>query len=146
MQEHQDIAARNLAANQTLRMKRPEVKKGDENKRICRVIKAYDSAYPEPLIFKMGEELVITDKDSPWAGWLWCTNHSGESRWIPENYVDRKGGTGVMRCDYDATELSIRIGEELIIEKEESGWFWCTNKKDQRGWIPAECVERNILP
>ncbi len=127
-------------------MKRPEVKKSNENKQLLRVIKAYDSAYPEPFVFVKGEELVITDKDSPWHGWIWCTNSSGKSRWVPENNIERKGNAGTMRCDYDATELTANIGEELTIEKEESGWFWCTNRNDQRGWIPAECVERNILP
>ncbi|MBU1937484.1 SH3 domain-containing protein [bacterium] len=117
------------------------MRRNNEIKQLCRVITAYDSAYPEPLIFRKGEELVITDKESPWAGWIWCMNRSGESRWVPENYVNRKGKTGTMRCDYDATELTANIGEELIIEKEESCWLWCTNKKKQRGWIPAECVE-----
>ena len=118
------------------------VKTEHKNKQLCRVIRAYESAYPEPLIFKTGEELIIADKKSPWRGWIWCTNQSGESRWVPENYIDRKGGTGAMRCDYDATELTADIGEELIIQKEESGWLWCINKKKQRGWIPAECVEK----
>ena len=118
------------------------MRKNDKDRQLYRVVKPYDSVYPEPLVFRTAEELVITDKESPWRGWIWCTNQSGESRWIPENYVERKDNKGTMRCDYDATELTANIGEELIIEKEESGWFWCINQKKQRGWIPIECVEK----
>ena len=45
-------------------------------------------------------------------------------------------------CDYEATELSVSVGEELIMGKEESGWIWCTNQDGESGWVPAEHVER----
>lgn len=106
--------------------------------RICRVISAYRAAYPDPLVIHAGEVLAVGEKESEWSGWIWCTNRSGKSRWVPEVYVDRKGDTCVALCDYDATELSVRVGEELVAGQEAAGWLWCTNREGQRGWVPKE--------
>jgi len=110
--------------------------------RTCRAISEYQSAYPDPLIISAGEELMIGEKESGWSGWVWCTNQGGESRWVPEKYVERKGDTGIARYDYEATELSVSVGEELVMGKGESGWIWCTNQKGQSGWVPADDVEK----
>jgi hypothetical protein len=42
---------------------------------------------------------------------------------------------------YDANELSVDLGDEIIGELVESGWVWCHNQKGERGWIPLECLE-----
>jgi hypothetical protein len=101
-------------------------------------ISEYRAAYPDPFLVDAGEELAIDTKESEWPGWVWCTNRDGESRWVPEAYVERRGDIGVARCDYDATELSVRTGEALSLGREESGWFWCTNRVGQCGWVPAQ--------
>ena len=41
-----------------------------------------------------------------------------------------------MLQDYEATELNVSTGEELKIEKEESGWVWVSNKEGKQGWVP----------
>jgi hypothetical protein len=53
----------------------------------------------------------------------------------------RQGETATLRQDYDATELTVRAGEELMVMVEESGWLWCANRTGQRGWVPANHVE-----
>ena len=103
-----------------------------------RVISEYRSAYPAPLVLRAGDELAVGEKESPWAGWLWCTDPAGKSGWVPEAYVARTGDTCTLLCDYDATELTVHAGEELISGQEASGWFWCTNREGQSGWVPAE--------
>ncbi|MBN1218919.1 MAG: SH3 domain-containing protein [Anaerolineae bacterium] len=108
---------------------------------ICRVISAYQAAYPDPLVIKVGEKLTVGEKESEWSGWLWCTNQDGKSGWVPEKYVEHKGDIGVARFDYDATELSVDIGQELIIDCEESGWIWCTNQQGLQGWVPVVHLE-----
>ena len=114
----------------------------EAKQRVCRVILDYQSPYTDPLIFLAGEGLVIGKEKSEWDGWVWCTNKNEESRWVPEAYVERKGKVGVMHCDYEATELSVSVGEELVMDKEESDWIWCTNQSGQSGWVPADHVER----
>jgi uncharacterized protein YgiM (DUF1202 family) len=108
--------------------------------RTCSVVAAYESAYTEPLVFSAGEAVAVSEKESEWSGWLWCTNRAGKSRWVPEKYVKRTGAACVLLCDYEATELSVSVGEALTMEKEESGWIWCTNQAGQSGWVPADHV------
>jgi hypothetical protein len=104
----------------------------------CRVISEYRSAYPEPFVVRPGEELAISERESEWSGWLWCTNRRGQSRWVPEAYVLRQGKMCIVLRDYDATELTVHVGEELIMGQVVSGWIWCTNQEGQSGWVPAE--------
>ena len=114
----------------------------NNQRQICRVVSEYQSAYSEPLVISTGEQLAIGEKESDWSGWVWCTNRDGKSRWVPEKYVERRGGACIALCDYEATELSVSVGEELTMGQEESGWIWCTNQQGQSGWVPADHVER----
>ena len=107
----------------------------------CRVIEDYESPYVEPLKFAKGEILSIGEKESEWSGWIWCTNKFGKSRWVPESYLEIFGNTGKVKQNYNATELTIRVGEELIIEKEEAEWFWVTNQQGKSGWVPIKNVK-----
>jgi hypothetical protein len=109
--------------------------------RKCRVITPYESPYTDPVAFGDGEEVVIGKKESEWSGWVWCTKRDGESRWVPEAYVERRGDTGVMCRDYEATELAVALGEELVMGEEESDWVWCTNQEGRSGWVPLDNVE-----
>ena len=112
--------------------------------RLGRVIADYRSAYRRPWVMRAGEQLSIGQRQSEWDGWIWCANQRGQARWVPEKYVQRKGDSCVALCDYQAAELSVSVGEELIIDSEESGWIWCTNRQGRSGWVPAANVE--ILP
>jgi len=111
------------------------------HKKTCRVIKAYRSAYPDPLVIKTGEVLSVEKKESEWAGWTWCVNNHGKSGWVPEKYLEINGDSCKALHDYDATELTVAVGEEWVILHEESGWFWCENKNGRTGWVPVDCVE-----
>lgn len=104
----------------------------------CRVIRAYQASTSDPLLVRKGDILSAGDKTSEWPGWIWCTDPSGKSGWVPENYVSRTGDTCMMLRDYDATELTVESGERLTILDRESGWAWCVNHQDRKGWIPLE--------
>jgi uncharacterized protein YgiM (DUF1202 family) len=106
-----------------------------------RVIKTYQTSFPDPLILKAGDKLDLSDRQSDWPGWIWCTTLVGKSGWVPTAYVEPMGQLGLARRDYDATELSAKTGEELTVSHEESGWLWCTNRQGRSGWIPVENVE-----
>jgi uncharacterized protein YgiM (DUF1202 family) len=107
----------------------------------CTVIVEYTSPYTYPLKIQKGERLQVGDKESEWPGWVWCTNIDGKDRWVPRNYMEIRGKSGIMIQDYDATELTVSIGEELKIEKEESGWVWVSNKEEKKGWVPLENIK-----
>ncbi len=107
----------------------------------CTVISDYKSPYTEPLKIRKGEILQIGDKESEWHGWVWCIKKDGNERWVPKNYLDIQGSSGIMLQDYEAKELTVSVGEELKIEKEESGWVWVSNKEGKKGWVPLENIK-----
>ena len=108
-----------------------------------RVITPYQSSFPDPLQLPAGLRVAVTDKKTHYEGWLWCTDPAGKSGWVPQSYLARRGGSAVLLRDYDATELTVQFGEELLVSEEESGWYWCRAADGRRGWVPAEHVERS---
>ena len=107
-----------------------------------RVITDYEAPYPDPVAVKVGDEVSVDrDKKTELAGWVWCTNRAGQGGWVPEAYLDDQGDRGILRCDYDAVELTVRVGELLTVHKTESGFLWVTNQAGQDGWVPASHVE-----
>jgi uncharacterized protein YgiM (DUF1202 family) len=106
----------------------------------CRVTLAHETVYDDPLIIKAGEMVAVGRNDTRWPSWVWCTTQIGKSGWIPENYLDRTNSQATARRDYDATELSANLGEEVVVGYEESGWIWCTNRQGHSGWLPADNV------
>jgi uncharacterized protein YgiM (DUF1202 family) len=114
---------------------------------MCQVIAAYQASNPDPLSVSTGEALDIGEKVNYWNGnpnwiWMWCTDRRGKSGWVPKDYIDidANSTTGTARYTYSATELTVAAGDELVVEREESGWLWCTNQERESGWVPADHV------
>jgi len=107
-----------------------------------RVIAAYQAPYADPIRATAGEAVTVDgDKKTDIPGWVWCTDRLGRGGWVPERYLERHGTIGRLRCDYDAIELTIQAGEMLIVHKEESGFFWATDRTGRQGWVPVTHVE-----
>jgi uncharacterized protein YgiM (DUF1202 family) len=104
------------------------------------VINAYKKAFPNPLILKAGDEICIEYRKTDWPGWVWGTTDDGKSGWIPESYIERMAQKTVLKRDYNATELTVEIGDTVDILDEESGWFWCRTESGDNGWIPKDNV------
>jgi uncharacterized protein YgiM (DUF1202 family) len=113
------------------------------NTRIGRVRAGYTAQYEDPIRFKTGEEVEVSDKTDNWGGhtWVWCSNQAGKTGWVPEGYVDTLGEKGVARVDYDAAELSVEAGEEVLVVDETHGWLLCRRVSGQEGWVPADNVQ-----
>jgi uncharacterized protein YgiM (DUF1202 family) len=109
--------------------------------RTCRASSGYQSAYPDPLKLKAGDEVKVEEKKSEWPGWLWCTDRNGNAGWIPGDYIERDGDTGTLRVDYDATELTVEAGDELEVIRERNGWAWCRKSDGEHGWLPLNVLE-----
>lgn len=112
----------------------------NEQPKRVRVVKTYHSAYPDPLRLLAEDTVTIGEKESEWEDWLWCTDSSGKSGWIPESFIRREGDYGTMITDYDATELTVEEGQVLEVVGQEAGWYWCTTPDGQTGWVPHENV------
>jgi uncharacterized protein YgiM (DUF1202 family) len=98
----------------------------------------YQPAYPDPLVVKAGEVVMVGREDTEWVGWVWCTNVTGKGGWVPKVYFELvgEGGRGKMLVDYTAAELLVKAGETITLHYEESGWYWATNAAGQSGWVP----------
>ena len=115
---------------------------GSSIKYIVEVTKNHYSEFPNPLKLLKGERLSIGDKKTAFKGWIWCTTESGNSGWVPENFLKRNKSQGIMNVDYDATELTAIKGERLSVLSEESQWLWCVDNKNRKGWVPRQNVRK----
>ena len=106
----------------------------------CRVVSAYRSAYPDPLILKHSDSVTIKKEDPEFEGWLWCTDESGKCGWIPREWLTINGDSATLVRDYSATELTVSEGEILIIVLEESGWVLCEHPTAGMGWLPSKTI------
>ena len=110
----------------------------------ARVIKEYQSKYPETMVFKKGEYVQRDVKESMWKGWVWCYNNEKIYRWVPKHYLkstqDKQNGHVLLK-EYNAKELSVIKGDKLMLLYEESDWAWARNQKGEQGWIPLENIQ-----
>ena len=105
-----------------------------------KVVIEWRVTYPEPLVVKIGETVTVGKKDTEWP-FAWCTDSDGKSGWLPLKCLSDQPGTASCLYDYSTAELSVSLGEEVTIEKEDSGWVWATNCAGISGWIPARCIK-----
>jgi uncharacterized protein YgiM (DUF1202 family) len=115
--------------------------------RMYQVVADYQGLYPDPLSVMAGEPLEVSERVEYWNEnpdwiWIWCTDQRGKSGWTPKDAIDfhTSSTTGIARYDYAATELTVAVGDELVVEREESGWLWCTNRQGKSGWVPADHI------
>ena len=110
----------------------------------ARVTANYTAAFADPIRIKTGDILRVEQRESEWPGWIWCITVSGMAGWVPEDYIRRTGDTAEALRDYDATELTVQIGDELELLYEQSGWYFSRTRAGDEGWVPAENLE--LLP
>lgn len=111
-------------------------------KSLASVLADYQAPYADPIQVRAGDEITIDrNKRTDISGWVWCTNRAGQSGWAPESYIDHHGGIGYMLGDYDAIELTVRVGDILTLQQAESGFFWATDQAGCQGWVPSTHIE-----
>jgi hypothetical protein len=109
-----------------------------------RVVKDYRSPYPDPIRFRKGEKVKIGQefKDDPdWKNWIWCEGNRDNKAWVPREYIDIAGTSGMVNRDYDAMELSVQIGEELLVHEIVNGFGMSEKANGARGWVPIRNLD-----
>ncbi len=114
-----------------------------------RVVKARQPENLDPLSVKSGEELQVSERQDAWQDnpewiWVWCTDPRDKSAWAPFDLLEPLPGQGRYRAragyTYDAVELPVASGDEIVVNSEKNGWYWCTNSQGEQGWVPADHV------
>ncbi len=111
--------------------------------KIVKVIKNHKSEFNIPLIAQRGEKIEGQERETEWEGWLWCHNSSGLQGWVPKKYLEATSQSGQFQFlqDYNARELTIDEGQEVIVINEESGWAWVRTTLGEEGWIPLKNLQ-----
>jgi hypothetical protein len=109
-----------------------------------RVVKDYVSPYPESIFFLKGERVTVGKRfkeDPDWQNWVWCEGENGKKAWVPEDFLDSDGKNGIFNRDYDAKELSVRVGEVLAVSEIVNGFGMSEKSDGVKGWVPMRNME-----
>ena len=113
-----------------------------------RVIQDYQSPYPDPIIFHKGEEVEVgkefTD-DPDWKDWVWCEGEHDNRAWVPKQYLEIHAKKGKFNTDYNALELSVVVGEMLIVHEIVNGFGMAEKADGTRGWVPMKNLQAIII-
>lgn len=98
------------------------------------VTTGHRSKYPNPVEFRTGETVQVTDRrDDEFPGWVWIRTTGGNEDWAPEARLDPE--TSKASADYSARELNTDVGERLEVLEELCGWCWCRSAGAELGWV-----------
>lgn len=108
------------------------------------VVAARTTDYPHPIRLAEGSRVLVGQKyagHAGWEGWIWC-KQEGRQGWVPDTLIHlQPDGTGTVTEAYDATELTVKEGDVIVVTRETNGWYWGRNQRNnETGWIPAENV------
>ena len=95
------------------------------------------------MIAVMGEIVQEEERETEYEGWLWCQNSAGANAWVPETYLEKMSDSGEYQFlkDYNSRELTVDMGQEVIVLDEDSGWAWVRTTLGEEGWIPLENLQ-----
>lgn len=109
-----------------------------------RVIKDYKSPYPYPIVFQKGEKVKVGQEfkeDPDWRNWIWCEGKNNKKAWAPKQYININGTNGIFNEDHNAMELSVQVGEKLVVHEIVNGFGMSEKRNRIRGWVPLKNME-----
>ena len=108
------------------------------------VVNAYQSSVVVPITLQKGDTIRVGqtyEGDPDWRGWVWCENDAGQSGWVPEALIAKRGAMGRVLGDYTARELSVPKGETLCVIRMLNGWAWARRINGETGWVPLRHLQ-----
>jgi len=107
-----------------------------------KVIQSYETCYPDPISFEVGDLLIVGIKDNRYKGWVRVTTSCGNEGWAPEQYINLDSNPAKAISNYSANELSTTVGESLELIHILNEWAWVKNLDGKLGWVPYETTRR----
>lgn len=109
-----------------------------------RVTREYKSPFPDPIVFHKGDTVEVgkefTD-DPDWKDWIWCEGTNSIKACVPKQYLEIRDGKGTFKRDYNAMELSVYVGEELVVYEIVNGFGMAEKSNSIKGWVPIKNVK-----
>lgn len=108
------------------------------------VIKDYKSPYPDPIVFQKGEKVKVGQEfkgDPEWKNWIWCEGKNNKKAWVPKQYIVIDGMNGTFNKEYNAMEISVKVGERLVVYEIVNGFGMSEKTNGTRGWVPMKNIE-----
>ena len=114
----------------------------------ARVLKAYETQYPDPIELRAGESVSLGTKDHDYPGWIWATSTTtGKAGWVPEHFLSAgSGDQATARRDYSARELTVAEGVIVNVIEELLGWALVETESGKTGWVPQTHLARSGSP
>lgn len=112
------------------------------NPQHAQVTADYTRSREDPIMCSAGDSLSVGERyDWHGAVWVWCTNRAGKSGWMPEGYVTIEGEHGIAKVDYNAIELTVKVGDVVTVLDQSHQWAWCKTADGELGWVPLENID-----
>jgi hypothetical protein len=109
-----------------------------------KVVRDYKSPHPDRIFFRNGEGVKVGQEfkeDPDWRKWIWCEGNNCKKAWVPRQYINIAGTSGIFNRDYNAMELSVQVGEELVVYEIANGFGMSEKADGTRGWVPMRNLE-----
>lgn len=108
----------------------------------ARIVRDYRAQYANPIRFATGEVVALGERDSEWPAFIWTTTTDGNAGWAPFDWLKPMGdGRAEALRDYSAQELDVDVGDDIVLQHELGGWWWCAHADGRQGWVPATHLE-----
>jgi hypothetical protein len=113
----------------------------------ARVVREYRTQYTNPIRFAQGEIVTLGERDSEWPAFAWTVTADGNAGWAPVDWLKPLGdGRAEALRDYSAQELDADAGDDIALQYELGGWWWCEHGDGRSGWIPAGHIDTTARP
>ena len=85
---------------------------------------------------------MLSGRQDVWEGhvWVWGTDASGRSGWVPDDLCVTEGDKVVAASDYTAQELTVQVGQVVTGGAATHGWTFCRDHDGDTGWVPDACL------
>lgn len=113
---------------------------------IYTAIAAHRSEYPDPIVLRQGDALIVGERyagPEGWDDWYFCSTPAHSGGWVPAQVIDRQAdGSGRATEDYTARELDVDVDDTLVGGRVLNGWVWCRRASPPgEGWVPLLAVQ-----
>ncbi|MGJ8644190.1 MAG: SH3 domain-containing protein [Luteolibacter sp.] len=106
----------------------------------------YEENNTRALHLAAGQEVTSGPADTAWPGWIWATDSSGSTGYVPAEILEPLGEDRWAAMEaFDPTVLKVTRGETVDSLKQIHGWHWCRNSEGKEGWVAGYLMKAEAV-